>query len=96
MCEISDDAIAFILELIEQTEDKSLKPTLLSAGAGCGTPVIKLEMQTPLEDDEIIEKSDINIHARASIVRYLDGASIILEDTFWGKKLIIKTEFGCR
>ena len=94
MC-ITDEAIKLIKELQTQSESDNLKLTLFSGGVGCGAPVIKLEMREPMDDDIKSEISGFTFHIRAAIERYLEDSEILVEETFWGKKLKVKTVFGC-
>ncbi len=92
---ITKDAAEMLNKMIEENNSEEKKLTLLSAGAGCGSPAIKIEMRPPLEDDLVTDINGFNFHIRPSIERYLDDAEIKVEDTFWGKKLKVKTVFGC-
>lgn len=94
MC-ITDDAVEIINEMQAEMPN-DLKLTLYSGGVGCGAPVIKLDMKPPLEGDIVEEISGFTIHIRPAIMKFLPDAEIIVEDTFWGKKLKIKTVDGCR
>lgn len=96
MLNISEDAAKFIKESVDQNKNSNMIPVLMSAGAGCGTPAIKFEMRQALEDDEISEHSGLSIHIRSGIARYIENAELVMEETFWGKKLKVKTEYGCR
>jgi len=91
----SPEASSLIQDLISQETDE-VKLTLLSAGVGCGAPIIKLELRTPLEDDIVHEMGGTTIRIRQNILRYLENAEIITEETFWGTKLKVKTVFGCK
>ncbi|HAK46259.1 MAG TPA: hypothetical protein DCO79_10140 [Spirochaeta sp.] len=94
MC-ITDEATGIIQEMQkEMTPDLYL--TLFSGGVGCGAPVIKLEMKPALEDDIIENISGFEIRIRPAIMKFLPDAEILVEDTFWGKKLKVKTVYGCR
>ena len=93
---ITEEAAVLISEIIEQNTDEELYLTLASAGAGCGAPVIKIEMLQPLNDDIISEIAGFSFHIRQSIERFLTGAEIIAEDSFWGRRLKVKTVHGCR
>ena len=95
MC-ITDEAIEFINELQTQSQSEDMRLTLISGGVGCGAPVIKLEMRMPMDDDIISEISGFTFHIRPAIERYLEDAEILIEETFWGKKLKVKTVFGCK
>ncbi len=93
---ITEEASSAIQELQDKPESKNLKLTLLSAGAGCGSPAIKLEMRPPLDDDQIYDTGGFTFHIRSAVSKFLDGALIEVDETFWGKQLKVKTEFGCR
>ena len=93
---ITEEASVLINEMEEQNTAREHKLTLASAGVGCGAPVIKIKMQQPLEDDIVTEISGFTIHIRPSIERFLEGAEIIAEDSFWGRRLKVKTVNGCR
>ena len=92
---ISEEAAEIIKGMISENTNDGLKLTLLSAGAGCGAPAIKLELRAPLDDDEHQEVSGINLRIRSAVVKYLDNAEITVEDSFWGKRLKVHTGYGC-
>ncbi len=93
---ISKDAKDFISTMVSTEENNQTLLTLSSAGTGCGAPVIKIDMRQPLDGDEILEVDSIPIRVRPAVKRYLNDAEIMLEDTFWGQKLKVKTLYGCR
>ena len=96
MMKISDEAIELVQKLQKESSSADQVLTLLSAGAGCGAPAIKLEMRPPLEDDLISEYAGFSIHIRPAISQFLDNAVISADDTFWGKRLKVKTVYGCK
>ena len=92
---ITKEAAEMLNKMLEETESGEKMLTLSSAGAGCGSPAIRIEMRPPLEEDIIAEIDGFTVHIRPSIKRFLKDAEITVEDTFWGKKLKVKTAFGC-
>lgn len=93
---VTKDAAPVLDDLIKNSDSPEKKLTILSSGTGCGSPILKVEMREPLEDDvkQTIDGFDFNI--RAGVLRYLEDAEMEIEDTFWGKKLKIKTAYGCQ
>lgn len=93
---ITDEAAVLVKELQEKTASNNYVLALASAGVGCGAPVIKLEMKQSFDDDVIEEVSGFSIHIRSAILKFLPDAEITVEETFWGKKLKVKTIYGCK
>ena len=92
---ITEEAKELLNEMIQNEDSKEKKLTLASAGAGCNAPAIKIEMRPPLEEDREIDLEGIQVRVRPSILKYLDETEIVVEDTFWGKKLKVVTGYGC-
>ena len=84
-----------ILDTMKQ-EGGNKKLTILSSGVGCGSPVLKIEMREPLEDDVTQTVDGHEFRIRSAVVRYLEETELTVEDTFWGKKLKLHTVNGCR
>lgn len=95
MFEVTPDAEKMIKDLISTTMDKSLKLTLCSSGAGCGGPSLKVDMRRPMVDDIIETVAGHTFHIRSSIRKYLEGSVIDAVDTFWGRRLHVKTTYSC-
>lgn len=93
---ITDAALPLIHDLEGKSRSAENVPTLFSSGVGCGTPVIKLEMRSPMEDDIIEEISGFKFHIRPDIKKFIDDAEITAEETFWGKQIKVNTVFGCK
>ncbi len=96
MYKITKTAAEMMKKMIPEREDEDLLLTICSPGAGCGSPSLKADdMRRALSDDIVETKDDLTINIRANIYKNLDGAEIDAEDTFWGKRVRIKTTYGC-
>ncbi len=95
MYRITKTAAEMMKEMISEREDENLLLTICSSGVGCGGPTLKVDMRRALPDDIVETKDDLTINIRANIYKNLDGAEIDAEDTFWGKRVRIKTTYGC-
>ena len=93
---VTKEAAVILDEIKNSSDSPEKKLTILSSGTGCGSPVLKVEMREPLEDDVTKNIDGYDFHIRTSVQRYLEDAELAIEDTYWGKKLRIHTVYGCR
>jgi len=95
MFKITPSAINMMKEMAVNPEKENLKLTICSSGVGCGGPSLKVDMRIPMENDVIEKVNGIQIHIRANIYENLKGSEIDAEETFWGKRLHVRTTYGC-
>ncbi|MCK5671934.1 MAG: hypothetical protein KAH95_01085 [Spirochaetales bacterium] len=95
MFTVTHSAIEMMKEMIENSENENFKITVCSSGVGCGGPSLKVEMRAAMENDLIETVEGITFHIRENIYKNLQGSEIDEEDTFWGKRLHVKTSYGC-
>lgn len=95
MFTVTPSAIVMINEMIENSEKENFKITVCSSGVGCGGPFLKVEMRAPMENDIVETIKNITFHLRENIHKNLEGSDIDAEDSFWGKRLHVKTTYGC-
>jgi len=95
MFEVTSNAIGLINELLENSENKSHNITICSSGVGCGGPTLKIEMRAAMNDDIVETVEGCAFHIRANIYSNLEGAKIDSVDTFWGKRIHVKTSYKC-
>ena len=95
MFTITPAAAEMMENMIKNSEIENFKITICSSGVGCGGPTLKVEMRAPMENDIIETINQIGFHIRENIYKNLDGSVIDAEDSFWGKRLHIKTSYGC-
>ena len=95
MFEVTSGAVELINELIKSSENKTHNITICSSGVGCGGPTLKVEMRTAMEDDIVEIAGGCTFHIRANIYDNLQGAIIEGIDTFWGKRINVKTTYKC-
>jgi len=95
MFTITPSAVEMIKEIVEKSDKEGLRITICSSGVGCGGPTLKVEMRAAMEDDFVETVKGCTFHIRANIYSNLEGALIDAEDSFWGKRLHVKTSYGC-
>ncbi len=95
MFTITPAAAEMMNEMINSSEKENFKITVCSSGVGCGGPSLKVEMRAPMENDLVETVKGITFHIRENIHKNLEGSEIDAEDSFWGKRLHIKTSYGC-
>lgn len=95
MFEVTPEAGAMIDELAACAASDDVKVTIFSSGVGCGGPALKVDMRKPMEDDIIKTVDGYTFHIRAMIFYNLKGAVIEAVDTYWGKRLRVKTTYSC-
>ncbi|MCK5674607.1 MAG: hypothetical protein KAH95_14600 [Spirochaetales bacterium] len=95
MFTVTPSAIEMMKEMVENSEKDNFKLTVCSSGVGCGGPSLKVEMRAPMENDLVETVNGIIFHIRANIHKNLEGSEIDAEDSFWGKRLHVKTSYGC-
>ena len=95
MFEVTSNAVELIEEQIENSENKAYKVTICSSGVGCGGPTLKVEMRAAMDDDIVKTVEGCTFHIRANVYSNLQGAKIDIVDTFWGKRIYIKTTYKC-
>ena len=95
MFTVTPSAVAMMNEMVENSENENLKLTICSSGVGCGGPSLKVEMRAAMENDVVETISGIIFHIRANIHENLADSEIDAEDTFWGKRLHVKTNYRC-
>lgn len=95
MFTITPSAAEMVKEMIKNTENKKLKITICSSGVGCGGPSLKVEMRAPMDNDIVETADDIIFRIRENIYKNLEGSEIDAEESFWGKRLHVKTTYGC-
>ncbi|MBI9101734.1 MAG: hypothetical protein JEY99_04925 [Spirochaetales bacterium] len=95
MFTINSEALEILAEMQkDRTRDTDFL-TICSSGTGCGGPLLKIELRTPLDDDILQEVAGFSFHIRRDIHDRLDGAVIKGTETFWGKKLKIDNGTPC-
>jgi hypothetical protein len=52
-------------------------------------------MREPLEDDLEEEAGGFTFRIRRNIHKNLEGAVLEVQDTFWGKKIRVRTTYKC-
>lgn len=92
---ITPSAADKMKDMAAKPEKENFKLTICSSGVGCGGPSLKVDMRIPMDNDVIETVNGIQIHVRANIYENLKGSEIDAEDTFWGKRLHVKTSYGC-
>lgn len=95
MFEVTPEAGAMIDELAAKASSDDLKVTIFSSGVGCGGPALKVDMRKPMEDDIVKIVDGHTFHIRAMIYYNLRGAVIEAVDTYWGKRIHVKTTYSC-
>jgi len=95
MFTVTPSAEEMIKDIIANSKKESFKITVCSSGVGCGGPTLKVEMRAPMENDIIETVGETTFHIRENIHKNLEGSEIDAEDTFWGKRLHVKTSYGC-
>ena len=95
MFTVTDEAVKMVKELEKKTEGTSKRITIFSSGVGCGGPALKVGMELPLDDDTAETVNTCTFYIRASILKFLEGSHIDAVETFWGKRLYVKTTYGC-
>ncbi len=95
MFEVTPEAGAMIDELAAKTASDDLEVTIFSSGVGCGGPALKVDMRKPMQDDIIKTVDGYTFHIRATIFYNLRGAVIEAVDTYWGKRIHVKTTYSC-
>ena len=95
MFTVTDAALKMIEELKKDSTGTNRRVTIFSSGVGCGGPSLKVDMELPLEDDEAATINGCTFYVRAPILNFLEGAHIDAVETFWGKRLYVKTTYGC-
>ena len=95
MFTVTPEALTMIKELKKSSEAIKKRLTIYSSGVGCGGPALKVGMELPLDDDikETVEECTFQI--RAAAYNFLNGSHIDAVETFWGKRLYVKTTYTC-
>ena len=95
MFTVRPSAAEMMKEMIENSDKENYRITICSSGVGCGGPSLKVEMRAPMNNDVVETVGGITFHIRENIYKNLGGSEIDSEDTFWGKRLHVKTSYGC-
>ncbi len=95
MFEVTSEAADAIEEMVRESSDDSLRLTIFSTGVGCGGPTLKVDMKPPLDDDVVETRSGCTFYVRSVIHKNLEGAVIEVQDTFWGRRIHVKTTYSC-
>ena len=95
MFTLTEDVKPLLTELTESAGQDNLQLTLCSSGTGCGGPILKVDMREPLEDDLEEEAGGFTFRIRQNIHKNLEGAVLEAQDTFWGKKIRVRTTYKC-
>ncbi len=95
MFSVTDEAAKMIKELEKKSGETNKRITIFSSGVGCGGPALKVGMELPLSDDTAETVNTCTFYIRASILKFIEGAHIDSVETFWGKRLYVKTTYGC-
>jgi len=95
MFTVTPAAVEMMKEMAENSEKEKFELTICSSGAGCGGPSLKVEMRAPMENDLVETVKGITFHIRENIYKNLEGSEIDTENSFWGKRLYVKTSYGC-
>ncbi len=95
MFTVTDEAVNMIQELENKTQNTEMRITIFSSGVGCGGPTLKVDMKLPLDTDTPVTVNGYTFYVRPAVLKLLEGAHIDAVETFWGKRLYIKTIYGC-
>ncbi len=95
MFTVTPSAAEMMKEMLESSEKENFTITICSSGVGCGGPNLKVDLRSPMENDIIETVNEITFHIRENIHKNLEGSTIDAEDSFWGKRLHVKTSYGC-
>ena len=95
MFTVTPAAVEMINDMVSNSENEKLKLTICSSGVGCGGPSLKVDMRTILKDDIVETINGQTFRIRTIIHKNLEGSEIDAEDTFWGKRLHVKTSYKC-
>ncbi len=91
---VTAEALQMIGELTEHAANNK-RLTIFSSGVGCGGPALKVDMELPLKDDIPETISGCTFYIRSAIYKFLEASHLDAVETFWGKRLYVKTTYTC-
>lgn len=95
MFSVAANAEEALRQLAAEAEDNGKALTILSSGAGCGGPALKVALRPPLPDDLEVTAGGFLFRVRKNIEDFIKGAVIETKETFWGTSLTVTTTYRC-